>query len=203
MIHLFVKGGPMMWPILILSVITLGTVIERLFFLIAQRYRRNSALVTHIFELVEQGRMEGMAIQRLENSRDMVARILLSGLQHPYTGLSEAMLESASLELDRYQRGIAVLDTAVTLGPLLGLLGTVIGMMQVFGMIPGGDLTGKQDVLVSGVAECLLAVIFGLAVAIFAIVPLNFLNAQLERVRRQLESAMTRLELLMAQHGKS
>lgn len=193
----------MMWPILALSVITLSIVIERLFFLIAQRVGKNAALVSRIFELVEHGQMEPTLSEQLRNSRDVVVRILYSGLQHQDTGLSDAMLEQASVELEQYQRGIAVLDTAVTLGPLLGLLGTVIGMMQVFGMIPGADLAGKQDALVSGISECLLAVSFGLAVAILAIIPLNFLTAQLEKVRRQFESSMTQLELLIAKRTKS
>lgn len=198
-IHLFLKGGLVMWPILALSTITLSVVVERLFFLVSERRKRNPTSVSRIFQLVEQGRIEETT-QGLENSSDMVVRVLFSGLKHRNIGLSKAMFESASAELDRYHRGLFVLDTAVTLGPLLGLLGTVVGMMHVFGMIPGGDLAGKEDTLVSGISECLLAVIFGLAVAIFAIIPLNYLNDQLEKVRRQLEAAMTRLELLMVQY---
>jgi len=199
MIHLFLKGGFIMWPILALSVVTLSVVIERLFFLIAEKRRQDPALVSRIFQLVEQDRMEEIDPE-FENSSDMIVRVLSKGLQHRQTAFNEAMIESASAELDRYHRGLVILDTAVTLGPLLGLLGTVVGMMHVFGVIPGGDLAGKEDMLVGGISQCLLAVIFGLAVAIVAIVPLNYLNAKLEKTRRQLEASITRLELLMAQH---
>jgi biopolymer transport protein ExbB len=199
MIELFLKGGIVMWPILALSIVTLSVVIERIFFLIAESRNRDQAAVRSIFQLVEKGQMEQAALA-LDGSGDMVVRVLSHGLEHRDTSLSEAMLESSSAELDRYNRGIVVLDTAVTLGPLLGLLGTVIGMMQVFGIIGGGDLAGKEEVLTGGISQCLVAVTFGLAVAIIAIVPLNYLNSRLEKARRQLESAMTRLELLVAKN---
>jgi biopolymer transport protein ExbB len=199
MIQLFLKGGLVMWPILALSVVTLSVVVERIIFLIVESRSRDQAAVRRIFQLVEQGRLEEAA-QALDGSTDMVVRTLSNGLEHRDTSLSEALLESASNELDRYNQGLVVLDTAVTLGPLLGLMGTVLGMMQVFGVIGGGDLAGKEEVLTGGISQCLIAVTFGLAVAIVAIVPLNYLNSRLEKARRQLESAMTRLELLVAKH---
>jgi biopolymer transport protein ExbB len=199
MIQLFLKGGIVMWPILALSIVTLSVVIERIFFLFAESRNRDQAAVRSIFQLVEKGQIEQVVLA-LDGSGDMVVRVLSNGLEHRDTSLSEAMLESASAELDRYNRGLVVLDTAVTLGPLLGLLGTVIGMMQVFGIIGGGDLAGKEEVLTGGISQCLVAVTFGLAVAIIAIVPLNYLNSRLEKARRQLESAMTRLELLVAKN---
>jgi biopolymer transport protein ExbB len=199
MIQLFLKGGLVMWPILALSIVTLSVVVERILFLLGESRSRDQASVRRIFQLVEQGQLE-QAAQALDGSTDMVVRTLSNGLEHRDTSLSEAMLENASTELDRYNQGLVVLDTAVTLGPLLGLMGTVLGMMQVFGTIGGGDLTGKEEVLTGGISQCLIAVTFGLAVAIVAIVPLNYLNSRLEKARRQLESAMTRLELLVAKH---
>lgn len=199
MIQLFLKGGLVMWPILALSLATLSVIVERIFFLLYESRSRDQKAVQRIYRLVEQGQIE-QAAQALDGCADMVVRVLSHGLEHRDTSLSEAMLEGAGAELDRYNRGLVVLDTAVTLGPLLGLLGTVIGMMTVFGIIGGGDLVGKEEVLTGGISQCLIAVTFGLAVAIIAIVPLNYLNSRLEKARRQLESAMTRLELLVAKH---
>ncbi len=197
MLGLFLKGGLVMWPILALSIVTLSVVIERVFFLVAEGRSRDHAAVRRIFQLVEQGQVE-QAARALDGSGDMIVRVLAEGLAHRDVSLTDAMLERASTELDRYQRGLVVLDTAVTLGPLLGLLGTVVGMMQVFGIIGGGDLAGKEEVLTGGISQCLIAVTFGLAVAIVAIVPLNTMNARVEKARRQIESAMTRLEILVA-----
>lgn len=191
-----------MWPILVLSIITLGVVIERIIFLSSEIRNRSHATVQKIFSLVERGELD-QAAEAGRGSEDMVARVLVNGLEHRDVSLSDALLEGANTELDRYNRGLVVLDTAVTLGPLLGLLGTVVGMINAFGVIGGTDLAGKQAAITGGIAESLIAVTFGLGVAILAIVPLNYLNSRLERARRQLESAMTRLELLAGRHGKN
>ncbi len=197
MMQLFIKGGPIMWPIFILSIVTIGVVFERIAFLLIEARRRDPAAVQRIFGLVEHGKL-AEAAESGEKTRDVIASILTEGLKHRETSLSEAMLEAASAELDHYNRGLVVLDTAVTLGPLLGLLGTVLGMIHAFGVVGTGEVATKQEVITGGISQCLIAVSFGLAVAIVAIIPLNYLNARMERARRQLESAMTRLELLVA-----
>jgi biopolymer transport protein ExbB len=199
MFALFSQGGPVMWPILVLSVVTFGVVIERLLFLFNESRSRDHAAVQRIFQLVEHGRIDEAA-KTAAGSPDMIARVLAGGLEHRETSLNDALLEGASAELERYNRGLVVLDTAVTLGPLLGLLGTVTGMMKAFNIVGGSDLAGKQAILTGGISECLIAVTFGLTVAIIAIIPLNYLNACLEKARRKLEAAMTRLELLAAKH---
>jgi biopolymer transport protein ExbB len=185
-----------MWFILVLSIVTVSVILERGVFLWTQAARRDPAMVRRIFSLVEKGD-PAAAISAGENSGDLVAQVLVEGLKHRDTSLTEAMLEAASAELDRNNRGLVVLDTAVTMGPLLGLLGTVIGMIRAFGVVGAGDLAGNQLAITGGVSECLIAVCFGLSVAIIAIVPLNWLSSRLEKIRRQLESAMTRLELLL------
>ncbi len=189
-----------MWPILILSIITFGVVIERALFLLEELKTRDPAAVQKIFKLAEQTKLEEATRLGMESQQDMVARVLTFGLAHRETSLSEAMLEQANTELERYNRGLVVLDTAVTLGPLLGLLGTVLGMIHSFGIVGAAELTAQQRALTGGIAESLIAVTFGLSVAIVAIIPLNYLNARLEHARRRLESAMTQLELIVLRH---
>ncbi|MDR1146436.1 MAG: MotA/TolQ/ExbB proton channel family protein [Verrucomicrobiales bacterium] len=196
MIELFLKGGPIMWPILALSIVTTGVILERGVFLWMQAARRDSGAAQRIFLQVEKGDLAA-AVSAGEHSEDPVARVLMEGLKHRATSLTEAMLEAASAELDRNNRGLVVLDTAVTLGPLLGLLGTVIGMIRAFDVVGAGTIASSELTITGSISECLIAVCFGLSVAIVAIVPLNWLSARLEKIRRQLESAMTRLELLV------
>lgn len=193
----FVKGGPLMWPILICSILTFAVVIERMVFLLTEKSRSNPKLVQQIWGFVEHGRWED-AVKVAEGSEDSVATVLREGLIHRDTSLTDAMMESSSADLERYNRGLVVLDTAVTLGPLLGLLGTVYGMMTAFGIVGGADLASQQKVITGGIAESLITVTFGLVVAIVAIVPFNYLNSRLEKQRRKLESAMTRMEILVA-----
>jgi biopolymer transport protein ExbB len=193
-IHWFQQGGPIMWPILILSIVTLGAVLERVFFLWREFGRRRTTDVNKMFQLVEHGNMDE-ALELGKQSEERIAMVLTEGLSHRATSYTDAMMEAANTELERYTRGLVILDTAVTLGPLLGLLGTVVGMMSAFGLVGGDSLAGKTQAITGGVAESLIAVSFGLGVAIIAILPLNYLNARLEKVRRQMESAMTRMEL--------
>ena len=185
-----------MWPILVLSVITMGVVIERIIFIFRETRRRDKAVVHRIFEAV-QHREYDEAIKAGRGSSDMIARVLTEGLENRDSSLDDALLEAASRELDEYNRGLVVLDTAVTLGPLLGLLGTVVGMIRAFNIVGGGDLADKQQVITGGIAESLIAVSFGLIVAIVAILPLNYFTAKLERVRRQIEGAMNQLTILL------
>ena len=201
MFELFHKGGPIMWPILVLSVITLGVVVERVLFLIHEIKRRDRKAVHQLFECVQHGKFDE-AIKAGRMSKDMIARVLTEGLEHRDSSLDDALLEAASRELDHYNRGLVVLDTAVTLGPLLGLLGTVVGMIRAFGVVGGGDLADKQQVITGGIAESLLAVSFGLVVAIVAILPLNYFSAKLEQVRRQIEGSMNQLTIMLRKKGK-
>src|SRR3989338_4441518 len=201
MFQLFQKGGPIMWPILVLSVITMGVVIERAIFVLRELKRRDKKAVHRIFEHVQRGKFDE-AIKIGQNSTDMIARVLTEGLEHRESSLDDALLEAASRELDHYNRGLVVLDTAVTLGPLLGLLGTVTGMMKAFGIVGGSDLADKQQVITGGIAESLLAVSFGLIVAIVAILPLNYFSAKLEQVRRQIEGSMNQLTIIFRKHER-
>ncbi|MES2308055.1 MAG: MotA/TolQ/ExbB proton channel family protein [Verrucomicrobiota bacterium] len=197
MLTWFVKGGPLMWPILICSILTFASVIERIIFLLSEKQKSNPKLVHDMWKFAEHGKWDE-ATKIAEGSEDSVATVLREGLLHRDSSLTDAMMETSSADLERYNRGLVILDTAVTLGPLLGLLGTVYGMMHSFGLIGASDLASQQKVITGGIAESLIAVSFGLVVAIVAIVPFNFLNNRLEKQRRKLESAMTRMEILVA-----
>jgi len=189
-----------MWPILVLSIFTLAVILERCFFIITEKKNTNPKAVEEVFSLVEHKKIEA-AILAGQESTDPLARILAHGLNHRSVSLSSGLVQAAGRELDRHNRGLVVLDTAVTLGPLLGLLGTVIGMIRAFGIIGGSDLATQQTAITGGIAESLIAVTFGLGVAIVAIVPLNYLSSRMESTRRKIEDATNHLELLFGKHS--
>jgi biopolymer transport protein ExbB len=87
------------------------------------------------------------------------------------------------------------LDTIITLAPLLGLLGTVTGMINSFGMLGGAEL-GAPTAITGGIAEALIATAFGLLVAITALLPFNYLTALEEKARLALQDAASEVELL-------
>ena len=193
MIEIFHKGGPIMWPLLLVSVVALTVVIERLVFIALEKKNRNPALVGDILTKVENGHVDEAA--RLgEGSKDFVVRALTYALTHREKSFSEAMLRSANWELKRFNRGLTLLDTAITLAPLLGLLGTVIGMIRSFNMLGGSEL-GAPAAITGGIAEALIATAFGLGIAITALLPFNYLNAREEEARLEIKDAASHVEL--------
>ena len=98
--------------------------------------------------------------------------------------------------MKRFNRGLSILDTSITLAPLLGLLGTVTGMIHAFGLLGTQELNAPVAIT-GGIAEALIATAFGLGIAILSLIPFNFLNSQAEQARHEIEDAGTRLELLL------
>ena len=187
-----------MWPLLFVSVIALAVVLERCWFLLREGSRRNPADVEKLFVSLEAGDVDE-ALQGSATSRDSITRVLRAGLMHGQESLANAMLRSSARELQRYNRGISILDTAITLAPLLGLLGTVTGMIRSFGLVRG-ELDAPAAIT-GGIAEALIATAFGLAIAIVALLPFNYLNARLETMRHEIQDACTRLEILFTRNS--
>jgi biopolymer transport protein ExbB len=158
-----------------------------------EKCRRRPNLVGEILTLVE--RDDPDAAARLGNeSNDFVARALGYALSHREKSFSEAMLRAANRELKRFNRGLTILDTAITLAPLLGLLGTVTGMISSFNML-GGEELGAPTAITGGIAEALIATAFGLGIAIAALLPFNYLNAREEEARLEMQDAASHVEL--------
>jgi biopolymer transport protein ExbB len=183
-----------MWPLLCASILALGTVIERLFFLANERRKRDYAAMDQLFANVEKGDTAA-AIATSKRSNYFVVRTLGYALEHKEHSLPNALLYAQSQELKRFKRGIPILDTVITLAPLLGLLGTVTGMMGSFKLI-GGDLSAP-GAITGGIAEALIATAFGLGIAITALIPFNMLNSKLDEASHELEQAAKQLELVV------
>lgn len=193
--QIFERGGPLMWPLLVTSLVALTVVLERIVFLIGIQGRRAPATVEAMLAAVERGEL-AVALRQGESSRDFVARVLTEGLRHRDTSLSQALLRAGNRELKVFARGLALLDTSITLAPLLGLLGTVSGMIRCFGLLGGSELDAPATIT-GGIAEALIATAFGLGIAIVALLPFNLLNSRLETARHEIEDAATHLELLL------
>jgi biopolymer transport protein ExbB len=191
----FKKGGPIMWPLLLISILALTVILERLTFLARESRSRDTEAVQDILGHVGRGDLDS-AVTVGSRSSDFIARAMTYALTHRDKSFSDALSRASTREVIRYERGISILDTVVTMAPLLGLLGTVTGMMSSFGMLGGAELSAPAQIT-GGIAEALIATAFGLGIAIATLVPLNYLHRRNERARHEVEDAATHLELLV------
>ena len=140
----FRKGGPIMWPILIVSVIGLTVVIERIFWWSGRWFRRDPKRIEKVFTAIEVGDVaEASRLSR--DSRDPTLRMMWNGLNHQHASLQGALQVAAGIEIKRAGRFLVVMDTLVTLAPLLGLLGTITGLIRSFSFL------GNEEVAVAAV----------------------------------------------------
>lgn len=195
MIELFIKGGPIMWPLLLASIITTTVVINRTWFLIKLSRNRRDSDVNKTIQMLSNSTVND-AYHFAAHSEDPVTRILSKGLENSEFAFEESISLAAEEELTKFEQGIGVLDTAVTLAPLLGLLGTVTGMIRSFGILGAAELEAPVAIT-GGIAEALIATAFGLGIAIIAIVPLNILNSLKQKLRSEIENSATRLEIAL------
>lgn len=196
--ELFHAGKFIMWPILLVSFLLITVVVERMIFIIRENGRRQPELVDKMLERVEANDVNG-AVELGRKSQDYVARILVYALTHKEHSLSNAFTRAANQEMQRFSQGLPTLDTCVTAAPLLGLLGTVTGMMGTFGALnsEGGGIAEASGKITGGVAEALIATMCGLAIAITGLLPFNYLNARVEEARHEIEDASNSLEIII------
>ena len=194
-IRTFIHGGPIMWPLLLSAIAAAIVSLERSLFIVSEKRRQNPEQVEKIFSLVESGNQPA-AILVANSSTDFVARVLGFALANANLSISQAINKASAVELKRFSRGLPILDTIITAAPLLGLLGTVTGMMNTFSMM-GGDELGAPTAITGGIAEGLIATAFGLLIAITCLFPNNYLNARIESAQHEMEDAGRRLELML------
>jgi biopolymer transport protein ExbB len=195
MIDIFQKGGLVMWPLLFTSIVAITVVVERLIFIIRERSRRRPDVIEKILGHVERGEFDA-AVKVGSQTQDFVAKTLVYGLTHRQQSFANALLLAANQELKRFNQGLSTLDTIITLAPLLGLLGTVTGMIHAFGLLGNKELEAPT-VITGGISQALIATAFGLFIAIVALIPFNYLNSRLDDARKEIENAATYLELLI------
>jgi biopolymer transport protein ExbB len=190
----FRKGGPIMWPILIVSIVGLTVVIERIFWWSGRWFRRDPKRIEKVFTAIEVGDVaEASRLSR--DSRDPTLRMMWNGLNHQHTSLQGALQVAAGIEIKRAGRFLVVMDTLVTLAPLLGLLGTITGLIRSFSFLGNEELAVQA--VTGGIAEALIATACGLGIAIFALIPFNFFTSRVSNLEFELQTAATNLEVML------
>ncbi len=190
----FHKGGPIMWPILIVSIIAIAVVLERVFWWLFRWMRRDPKRIEKVFTAIENGDVaEASRLSR--GSRDPVLRMMWNGLNHQHASLQGALQVAAGIEIKRAGRFLVVMDTLVTLAPLLGLLGTIVGLMRSFGQLGNEELAVQA--VTGGISEALIATACGLCIAIFSLIPFNFFTSRVSNLEFELQTAATNLEVML------
>jgi len=189
MLSLFRQGGPIMWPILVLSIVAAAVALERAWALTRARVVPRGT-VTQVLRLVAEGRVRE-AIEVCRHDGGPFARVAMAGLEWWGQGpeaVREAIEDAGRREAPRLMRFLGVVGTVASVSPLLGLLGTVTGMIKVFQTI---SLTGpgQGEALSAGIAEALLTTAFGLGVAIPSLIVHNILASRAERLVLEIEEA--------------
>lgn len=194
MLEIFLKGGPVMYPLLGCSIISLAVILERAFFWIKEDIRRDQPLVDNILELCRRGDWDAVR-SRISGSRDYIIKILVTGILHREFSMTKAMETAAADEIKRMRRNLAILDTMITLAPLLGIFGTVIGIINSFEILGAGGIEHPRAVT-AGIAQALLTTASGLGIAILSVFPYNYFTSRAETAALDIEKYATSLEIV-------
>jgi biopolymer transport protein ExbB len=196
---MFQKGGVVMYPLLACSIISLTIILERTLFWIRENRRADRTLVDQVLELARLKKYEEIRTST-KDAGDYVIRVLVCGLVHRNYSLSKAMEAAAIEEIKRMKRYLPVLDTVITAAPLLGILGTVIGIIHSFDMLERTGIENPQAVT-AGIAQALLTTAAGLLIAIFTLFPYNYFVTKVEKAGNRIEKHATTLEILQKGDG--
>lgn len=192
LVEYFEKGGPIMWPMALLFFLAICVILDRVIWWFKLRSRVNADLQESAREALGLGEFE-KAWQTTGNP-DPFLQNLRDGMSHAATSPLAAMQLHASNLLEKSEARLWVLSTVITLAPLLGLLGTVVGIMGSFNFV-GNDQLAVTKVS-GGIAEALIATAAGLGIAILCLLPFNFFRKKTSLLRGKLEYWINHCELL-------
>jgi len=196
-LEFFLKGGPVMWPILVSALVAVAVVGERACWWLGESRKRDPQKMEQLLAALENSDVSA-AKQIAAGSDDPVIRVIRHGLNqigHAHGSLIGALQLAAGVELKGAGRFLTVMDTLVTLAPLLGLLGTVTGLMRAFLNIGSAELS--VTAVTGGIGEALIATACGLGIAIFALIPFNYFSAKVTQLQFDLETAATNVEVMV------
>ena len=195
LIDIFRAGGIVMWPLLAIALCAIYFTINR-FIAYSKDGSTSPGLAAEVTDLVAKGR-EGDALRRAEEGNGPVAATLAAILRNRTHSVDDVEREAEVTGEDyflRLEKYLPAMDTFTTLSPLLGLLGTILGMVKVFQQFTAAsnDENAKQRIL-AGVGESLYATAFGIAIAVFCFAVYNYFTARQRAVTIETQQAATRL----------
>lgn len=193
MLDLLVAGGWLMVLIVLSSVLALAICIERLYTLNPRKIAPPHLLAT-VWQQLKRGELDASRLRTLRDSSPL-GRILAAGLSNAYHGrdvMKESIQEAAAHVIHELERYLNTLGTIAAVAPLLGLLGTVVGMIRVFAEIMAQG-TGNASALAGGISEALITTAAGLTVAIPALVMHRYFTGRIDAIVVELEQETIKL----------
>ncbi len=187
------KGGVMMIPLGICSLLMLAVIIDRTIAL-----RRRIVIkpeISSVIDSIVNPTDVGLAEEICKRHPGPFSNLVLSGLDHrqlPKDEIKEAIIDQGRQEIRSLERGLAILETVAGIAPLLGLLGTVLGMIKVFSVISQQGL-GQTNALAGGISQALITTVVGLSIGIPALVAYNFFTHKAEDLVLDLEKYTSQL----------
>ena len=194
MLEIFKSGGPVMYPLLACSIIVMTVIIERIIFWVRMNMQRNQSLVDEVLELCRTGDWESVK-EKTTGSKDYIIRILITGILHREFSMIRAMESAGAEEIKRMRRYMGVIDTMITVTPLLGIFGTVLGIITSFDVL-GTTGIEHPEAVTAGIAQALLTTATGLGIAILSVFPYNYFNSRVENATLSIEKYATSLEIV-------
>ncbi len=194
MFDIFIHGGPVMYPLLLCSIMVMTVIIERFIFWVNMDIKRNKPLVDEVLELCRLGDWESVRL-KTKGSKDYVIRILVSGIVHREFSMTKAMESAATEEIKRMRKYMSVMDTMITVAPLLGIFGTVIGIIASFEALGSAGI-GEPQAVTAGIAQALITTATGLGIAILSVFPYNYFHSRVENAALTIEKYATSLEIV-------
>jgi biopolymer transport protein ExbB len=192
-LELLIAGGWLMVLIVLCSIIVLSICVERLYTLNAKKIAPPHLLAT-VWKQLKAGEMDATRLRTLKQSSPL-GRILAAGLGNAYHGrevMKESIQEAAAHVVHDLERYLNTLGTIAAIAPLLGLLGTVVGMIKVFAEIMTQG-TGNASALAGGISEALITTAAGLTVAIPALVMHRYFTGKIDGIVVELEQETIKL----------
>jgi biopolymer transport protein ExbB len=198
------RGGFMMYPLLLSALVALAVIIER-FYIFNRRYKTPDDFLAQVLKQVHAHDLK-KADDDCQKQDVPVAAVLAAGIEHfenPVAEMELAMKNRAEEWIPILEKRIEVIDTVITAAPLMGLLGTITGMMASFRVLSEKGVN-EPNAITGGVAEALIATATGLVIALICLVAYNYFSARIKEFIYEIESASSRLvELRMAAQRKS
>jgi biopolymer transport protein ExbB len=205
-LRLFTTGNPMLWPLALCSVVALGFALERLVALRRERVIPRD-FVNRFLERLSSGKLDRERAVELCRANDSpVARVFSHAIRYwgqPASMIRQAIGYDAAGEVADLRRNIRVLNGTATLAPLLGLLGTVFGMIESFDALGVGGRAGggKGEQLAHGISLALMTTALGLAIAVISVTAYYFLLHRVDSLVRDLDEQTLRVIDLVAGEG--